>query len=194
MVKQNISTRRLNSIWDYLSTNVRMIGTNGPPLLSSHTTMESTPLPKCSTQTTPFILDNRQHPRLGVEPIWETRLETLREFIDYMEMAKIEACSMQRAANNMVCFYDVHRQHAPTYKVGDRVWLNAQNIATTQPMKKQDHKWLGPYMVNKVISQNVYRLQHPSSFGCTHPVFSTILLWPYEEDPIHEWHSPSLHL
>ena len=53
-------------------------------------------------------------------------------------------------------------------------------------MKKLDHKWLGPYTVDKVVSQNAYQPQLPSSFGCTHPVFSTILLQPYEEDPIHE--------
>ena len=105
-------------------------------------------------------------------------------------MATNEACSaLQRAADNMVYFHDVHNQHAPTYKVGHKVWLNAQNITTTQPMKKLDHKWL-PYTVDKVISQNAYWLQLPSSFGHTHLMFSTILLQPYEEDLIHEQHSP----
>ena len=46
-----------------------------------------------STQTTPFMLDNGQYPRLGVEPVRETRLETLREFTDHMEMATNEAHS-----------------------------------------------------------------------------------------------------
>ena len=137
------------------------------------------------------MLDNGQHLRLGVEPIQETKLETLREFTDRMEMATNEACSaLQRAANDMARFYDIHHQHTPTYIVGDKVWLNAQNIITTRPTKKLDHKWLGPYTVDKVISQNAYRLQLPSSFGRTHLVFSTILLRPYKEDPIHERCSP----
>ena len=107
-----------------------------------------------------------------------------------MEMVTNEARSaLQRATDDMARFYDVHCQHAPTYKVGDKVWLNAQNITTTHPTKKLDHKWLGPYTVNKVISQNAYWLQLPPSFGRTYPVFSTILLRPYEEDPIHERHS-----
>ena len=105
------------------------------------------------------MLDNGQHPRLRVEPIRETKLETLREFTDCMEMTTNEAHSaLQKAADDMARFYDVHCQHAPTYKVGDKVWLNAQNITTTRPMKKLDHKWLGPYTVNKVISQNAYWL------------------------------------
>ena len=62
-----------------------------------------------STQTTPFMLNNGQHPRLRVELIQETRLETLREFTDRMEMATNEAHStLQRAADDMTCFYDIH--------------------------------------------------------------------------------------
>ena len=134
-----------------------------------------------STQTTPFLLDNGQHPRLGVEPIRETRLEALEEFTTRMEEATKEARSaLEKAADDMARFYDVHRQAAPVYKVGDKVWLNAQNISTTQPMKKLDHKWLGPYPINKVISRNAYSLELPSSFGRTHPVFSVVLLHPYE--------------
>ena len=78
------------------------------------------------------MLDNGQHPRLGVEPIQETRLETLREFTDYMEMATNKACSaLQSEADDMAYFYDIHYQHASTYKVGDKVWLNVQNTITT---------------------------------------------------------------
>ena len=62
-----------------------------------------------STQTTPFMLDNGQHPRLGVEPIQETKLEILREFTDCMEMTTNEVRSaLQRAAGDMARFYDVH--------------------------------------------------------------------------------------
>jgi len=43
-------------------------------------------------------------------------------------------------------------------------------------MKKLDHKWLGPYPVNKVISWNAYQLKLPLSFGQTHPMFSVTLL------------------
>ena len=49
-----------------------------------------------------------------------------------MEEATKEARSaLEKAADDMACFYDVHRQAAPVYKVGDKVWLNAQNISPT---------------------------------------------------------------
>src|SRR5882724_11992871 len=53
-------------------------------------------------------------------------------------------------------------------------------------MKKLDHKWLGPYSVEKVISQSTYKLKLPSSFSQTHPVFSVTLLRPYSTDTIAE--------
>ena len=69
-----------------------------------------------STQTTPFLLDNGQHPRLGVEPIRETRLEALEEFTTHLEEATKEARSgLEKAADDMARFYDVHRQAAPVY-------------------------------------------------------------------------------
>ena len=80
-------------------------------------------------------------------------------------MATNEACSaLSKAADDMARFCNLHYQAAPTYKIGDKVWLNAQNITTTHPMNKLDHKWLGPYIVNKVVSQNAYGLSsshHP---------------------------------
>ena len=83
-------------------------------------------------------------------------------------------------------FLHAHHREAPLYAVGDKVWLNGQNIMTTHLMKKLDHKWLGPCFVDKVISQSAYRLKLPSSFGWTHPIFSVTLLWHYNADAISE--------
>jgi len=70
-----------------------------------------------------------------------------------MEEATKEACSaLSRAADDMAHFYNSHQREAPSYAVGDKVWLNGQNITTTCLMKKLEHKWMGLYPVNKVIS------------------------------------------
>ena len=51
-------------------------------------------------------------------------------------------------------------------------------------MKKLDYKWLGPYIIEWVISRSAYRLKLPASFGNIHPIFSVTLLHPFEGDPI----------
>ena len=134
-----------------------------------------------STQTTPSSLRiaNTQ------ELIWETWLEALGEFTTHMDQATQKAWSaLSKVADDMGHFY--HHQAAPVNKPGDKVWLNAQNITTTHPMKKLDHKWLGPYTINKVVSFSAYGLQLLASFGHTHLVFSIVLLQPYHQDPIPE--------
>ena len=74
-----------------------------------------------------------------------------------MEVATKEACSaLSREMDNMARFYDAHQRESPLYAVRDKVWLNGQNITMTCPMKKLDHKWLGPYPVDKVISWSTY--------------------------------------
>src|SRR5882724_7878900 len=110
-----------------------------------------------STCSSPFMMDRGQNPRLGIEPLRELRLETLNYFASWMEVAMKEAHSaLSQVVDDMARFYDAHRREAPLYTVADKVWLNGQNITTTRPMKKLDHKWLGPYPVDKVISRNTY--------------------------------------
>ena len=53
-------------------------------------------------------------------------------------------------------------------------------------MKKLDYKWLGPYVIEWVISHSAYRLKLPASFGKSHPIFSVTLLCPFEGDSITE--------
>ena len=68
------------------------------------------------------MLDTGQHPILGLEPIQETRLEALEEFTTHMESATQEARSaLEKAADDIACFYDAHQQGAPTYQLGDKV-------------------------------------------------------------------------
>jgi len=99
------------------------------------------------------MLDTRQNPRLSIEPLRESHLEMLNDFDSRMDTAMEEECSaLARAADDMAWFYDAHQRESPLYEVGDKVWLNGQKITTTWLMKKLDHTWLSPYLVEKAIS------------------------------------------
>src|SRR5882724_520443 len=92
-----------------------------------------------SMHSSPFMLNTGQHPRLGVEPLRESRLETLNDFASRMENATEEVHSaLTRAADDMARFYDAHHRETPLYKVGDKVWLNGHNVTTTRLTKKLD--------------------------------------------------------
>jgi hypothetical protein len=144
-----------------------------------------------STQTSPFMLDTGQHPRLGFEPIRESRLEGFEEFSSRMKKATEEAkAALTKAADDMARFYDVHHGESPPLEVGDKVWLDASHVSTNRPKKKLDDKWLGPYPIVKVISRNAYKLKLPTAFGRTHPVFNVSLLRPFSADEIPERPTP----
>jgi len=97
------------------------------------------------THSSPFMLDTRHNPQLSLEPLRESCLETLNDFTSKMDTVMQEAhSSLAQVANDMAWFYDTHCREALLYAVGDKVWLNGQNITTTWLMKKLDHKWLSP--------------------------------------------------
>src|SRR5882724_3373648 len=82
------------------------------------------------------MLNTGKCPRLSVEPLRESHLETLNDFTSRMERATDEAClALTQAADYMAQFYDAHHRDAPLYEIGDQVCLNGQNITMTQPTK-----------------------------------------------------------
>ena len=62
-----------------------------------------------STQTSPFMLNMGQNPRLGFKPIHESRPKSLDNFASRMAQAMEEAqAALAKAADNMAQFYDAH--------------------------------------------------------------------------------------
>ena len=78
---------------------------------------------------------------------------------------------------------DRHRDAAPSFQPGDKVWLNAKNIRTRRPSRKLDNKRLGPFTVDTAIGTHAYRLLLPDSMQ-VHPVFHVSLMDPVREDPL----------
>ena len=83
------------------------------------------------------MLNTGRNPRLGTEPIRNTRLESVAKFMENMQSARKEAeAALHKAAEDMARYYDRHRQQVDEYKVGDKVWLEGKDIQTDRPSKK----------------------------------------------------------
>jgi hypothetical protein len=64
----------------------------------------------------------------------------INEFTDQMCSTLLEAKSMlAKAQDDMTHYYNQHREPAPKYALGDRVYLDGSDIQTTQPSKKLAH-------------------------------------------------------
>ncbi len=110
---------------------------------------------------------------MGLKPTQSSTVEAADDFAQQMSQMQDKAkAALEHAADKMAWYYDHRRSPAPAYKVGAKVWLNAQNYMTTCPTKKLDHKWLGPFVIEKVVSRTAIKLCLSPHEQGIHPVIS----------------------
>ena len=132
----------------------------------------------------------------GFDPKWQVDLSapipgdesdqrantTARALSEIHEHLKLE---INRAQTRYRETSDAHRLPAPTFKPGDKVWLDARNITTRRPTRKLDHRRLGPFEVlhdEHLQTPYAVRLSLPESMKI-HPVFHVSLLEHAANDP-----------
>src|SRR5258707_15431189 len=137
-----------------------------------------------TTCCTLFELDSGQHPRMGSEPTQSSTVEAADDFAQQMSQMQDEVkAALKHAADEMAQYYDCQRSPAPVYKVRAKVWLNAQNYMTTHPTKKLYHKWLGPFVIKKVVSPTAIKLCLSPHEQGIHPVISVSNICPTTQTP-----------
>lgn len=103
----------------------------------------------------------------------ESFVKRLREATDWAQSAIAVAQETQQEQANR------SRRAAPTYHVGDKVWLNLRNIRSQRPSKKFD--WIhAQYEVVRVPTPHTVQLNIPTGI---HPVFNVELVRPAATDP-----------
>jgi hypothetical protein len=139
-----------------------------------------------STQQTAFMVDTGRHPRMGFElqqP--HSKLESVNKFVDRMAQGLEEAkAALTKAKDEYTMYYNRRREPAPVFTQGDRVWLDRSNIATNRPSSKLSHRCLGPFVIDKCVSQGAYCLIFPPQLRRLHPVFPIVKLSLAHPDPI----------
>ena len=102
-----------------------------------------------------------------------------------MKLALEEAkAALTKAKDDMARYYNQRRLPAPTYKPGDMVYLDTSDISTTRPLRKLSHRRLGPFPVERQVSQHAYKLRLPFPMRRLHPVFNVVKLTTAPADPI----------
>ena len=82
------------------------------------------------------------------------------------KMAKVleeTKCNIIEAQGWMKTQADKHCTEAPNYKVGDKVWLSTMNLHLTCTFKKLSERWVGPYVITKLVENNAIELKLPWS-------------------------------
>jgi hypothetical protein len=136
-----------------------------------------------STKKSPFYVSRGYHPRTILSQVKESNSPQADEMVDRIQQLHEEIkAAMRLSQENMKNYYD-RRAEDRTFQEGDQVWLDAQNINTTAPSRTLADRRLGPYRIEKKLSDTVYLLKLPHQMHI-HPVFHAALLYPYQENDI----------
>jgi hypothetical protein len=76
-------------------------------------------------------------------------------------------------------YADKSRKEHPSYEVGNLVMLNGQHLKTKRPSRKLDHKYHGPFQIERIISPTAVRLTLPHKWR-KHPTFHVSEIEPYQ--------------
>jgi hypothetical protein len=144
--------------------------------------------PAAATKVSPFFLEHGYHAEpldiqhdisdegTALSPIQKADA-IVRKLKDVQEWAQSAMATAQQTMEDVT---NRRRRQAPSFKVGDKVWLSLKNIRTTRQSKKLDAKQ-AKYTVIKIVGTYSYRLDTPLGI---HNVFYSQLLRPASYDPL----------
>ena len=98
--------------------------------------------------------------------------EFAREMKERKERYEETRAVLVRLQKEMKKQMDRNRKEAEDYRVGDKVFISTKDFPMElmkKAMKKITEKYIGPYVVKKIISENVVELKLPASLRI-HPV------------------------
>ncbi len=79
---------------------------------------------------------------------------------------------------------DHHRTKPPLYVCGQKVWLSSKAINFRLPARELGPKFIGPFVVAKVLSPVTVQLKLTSQFNKIHPVFHVSKINPVFRFPL----------
>ena len=127
----------------------------------------------------PFYANYGFHPVAMDPALTEPLNPASRVYAHWMHTVHDESRKgLEEAQERMKQYTDPKRKEPPTYQVGDLVMLSGRNIKTYHPSKKLNHKSLGPFQIEKIVSPLAVRLTLPQKWKI-HNVFHVLLLEPY---------------
>ena len=187
------STERCNADIEAFLRNYVAYNQDDWPLWLPHCELALNCRTSSSTGFTPFFLDHGYNMevvqlREPLPPRRNSPLVTGERIAKKLADAQEFAQTMLAVAKEMQERYaNQHRQAAPAYKPGDKVWLDLRYLSSGRPSKKLDALH-GKFTVLEKIGTHAYRLDIPTNTGI-HNVFHTWLLRPAATDPLPSQHT-----
>jgi len=92
------------------------------------------------------------------------KVESATEFVEKMKKVHDEAeAALKKTQEEMKRYADRERKETEKWKKGDRMLLSTKDLVFKErPSKKLIERYVGPYVIEEVVSSNVVKLRLPS--------------------------------
>ena len=133
-------------------------------------------------KVSPFIANYEKELRMGGDIRKKGKVESATEFVQRMKKVQEEAeAALKKTQEEMKRYADRGRKETEEWKKGDRVLLSTKDLVFKErPTKKLTERYVGPYMIEEVVSTNAVKLRLPLSMRI-HPVVNMSRIVRYKE-------------
>jgi len=113
-----------------------------------------------ATKVSPFMANYRKEMRMGGDIRRKGKVESVTEFVERMKKIHKEAeVALRKTWKEMKRYANRGRKETEKWKKGDRVLLSTKDLEFKErPSKKLIEKYVGPYVIEEVVSSNMVKL------------------------------------
>ena len=137
-----------------------------------------------ATRSSPFQVNYGREPRMGFDIRKKGKNEKAEEFVREMKERHEEArAALVKSQEKMKRQADRSRKEAEEYRVDNKVLISTKDFSAElmkRATKKLTEKFIGPYVVKKIVSENAVGLELLASLRI-HPVVNVRRLVKYRE-------------
>ena len=136
------------------------------------------------TKISLFQVNYEREPRIGFDIRKKGKNEKAEEFVREMKERHEEVrAALVRSQEKMKRQADRNRKEVEEYRVGDKILISTKDFLAElikRAMKKLTEKFIGPYVVRKIVLENAVELELPASLK-VHLVVNVRRLVKYKE-------------
>ena len=136
-----------------------------------------------ATKMSPFMANYGRELRMEGDIRKKEKVESATEFIERMKKVYEKAgVALKRTQEEMKKYADCNRRGMEKWEKEDRVLLSTKDLVFKErPARKLMERYVGPYVIEEVVSLNVVKLRLPSSIRIHLVINVNWIVWYKEQ-------------